>query len=92
MARHGTARDIDSFPGRSIDWFVLHGSDYDKLPLADGGYRSETFPGLWLDAEALLNGDLPRVHQFLHEGLASVEHQTFVADLRAKSLLREPRQ
>lgn len=76
---------------RAIDWFVLRGGDYEKLPLTDGIYRSETFPGLWLDAEALLNGDLPRVHRVLQEGLASAEHQAFAADLRAKSYLHEPR-
>src|SRR5207249_7770324 len=43
---------------RAIDWFVLRGSQYDRLPLdAAGVCRSEVFPGLWLDVAALLAGD-----------------------------------
>jgi hypothetical protein len=67
---------------KAIDWFVLRGSQYDRLATSDGIYRSEVFPGLWLDAAALLRGDLARVHQVLQQGLASQEHQDFVARLR----------
>lgn len=70
---------------RAIDWFVLRGSEYQRMqPTADGVYRSEVFPGLWLDAEALLSADLARVHAVLQLGLASPEHQEFIARLRAK--------
>jgi hypothetical protein len=54
-----------------IDWFVLRGSQYERLPLgADGVYRSEVFPGLWLDPAALIRGDLATVLQVLQRGIA----------------------
>ena len=41
------------------------------------------FPGLWLDAAALIRGDLPQVMLVLQQGLASPEHAAFVARLQA---------
>ncbi len=73
----------------AIDWFILRGSQYERLTAADGIYRSKVFPGLWLDAAALLRGDLVRVHDVLQQGLASTEHQDFVAKLRAHGLAKE---
>jgi Uma2 family endonuclease len=68
---------------RAVDWFILHGSQYDPLPLAaDGLYHSETFPGLWLDPAALTRLDLLTVLQQLQQGIASPEHAAFVARLR----------
>jgi hypothetical protein len=43
----------------------------------------EVFPGLWLQAAALWDGDLAAMLAVLHEGLASPEHATFRARLRA---------
>jgi Uma2 family endonuclease len=64
---------------QAIDWFVLKEGTYEPLtPGADGVYRSVRFPGLWLDANALLNGDLPRVHATLAAGLADPAHREFV--------------
>ena len=40
---------------------------------------------LWLDAAALIRGDLPRVHEVLHQGLASPDHAAFVARLNSKA-------
>jgi hypothetical protein len=51
---------------------------------ADGVHRSAAFPGLWLDAAALLRGDLARVLAVLNDGLKSPEHQQFVAQLAAR--------
>jgi hypothetical protein len=48
---------------------------------ADGCYRSEVFPGLWLDAVALFCGDLNGVIAALDRGLATPEHAAFVARL-----------
>jgi len=45
----------------------------------DGITRSRVFPGLWLDARALLRGDLARVHDALADGLASPDHGVFAA-------------
>jgi Uma2 family endonuclease len=43
---------------RQWDWFVLRSGQFDRLaPSAKGIYKSEVFPGLWLDAPALLRGD-----------------------------------
>lgn len=67
----------------AIDWFVLRGSQYDRLPPdANGRYQSEVFPGLWLDAPALLRGDLAAVLQTTLQGVASPEHAAFVARLQ----------
>ncbi len=71
---------------RAIDWFVLREGQYERLtPDEAGVYRSEVFPGLWLDPAALLAGDLVRVHQVLQQGLASPEHVQFVAGLRQRA-------
>jgi hypothetical protein len=45
--------------------------------------RSEVFPGLWLDATALVNDDMSRVLAVLQQGLATPEHTAFVARLAA---------
>jgi Uma2 family endonuclease len=67
---------------KKIEWFVLRGGRYEPLALAaDGLHRSETFPGLWLDAAALLKGDLARVVQVVQQGLASEEHAAFAQRL-----------
>ena len=71
---------------RAIDWFVLRQTQYDRLASdAAGVLRSEVFPGLWLDAAALVGGDLLKVHQVLQQGLASPEHVQFVALLRQRA-------
>jgi Uma2 family endonuclease len=69
----------------AIDWFVLRGEQYERLPLTDGVYRSETFPGLWLDPAAMLGGDVAGVHRVLQQGLSSVEHADFVRRLQARA-------
>jgi Uma2 family endonuclease len=67
---------------RAIDWFVLRGGRYESASLTAGGlYRSETFPGLWLEPAALMRGDLARVIQVVQEGLATSDHAAFVARL-----------
>ena len=67
---------------REIDWFVLRDGRYDRLrPDAEGVYRSEIFPGLWLDSAALLRGDLASVLAMVQRGIASPEHAAFVERL-----------
>jgi Uma2 family endonuclease len=67
---------------QALDWLVLREGRYEELaPPADGTLRSEAFPGLWLDREALLRGDLARVLAMLERGLASPEHAAFVGRL-----------
>lgn len=68
---------------QAVDWFVLRRGRYDRMPPGpDGIYRSEVFPGLWLDSAALVGSDLARVLQILQQGLASPEHAAFVARLQ----------
>ncbi|MBI3330470.1 MAG: Uma2 family endonuclease [Nitrospinae bacterium] len=66
----------------AIDWFVLRAGQYERLPVDPNGLlRSEVFPGLWLDPEALVRGDLATVLAIVQQGLASPEHATFVTRL-----------
>ncbi len=66
----------------AVDWFVLRGGRNERLvPGPDGILRSEVFPGLWLDAAALVRGDMARVLAVGQQGLASPEHAAFVAKL-----------
>jgi Uma2 family endonuclease len=68
---------------QAIDWFVLREGQYEPLPLSpEGLYRSEVFPGLWLDAAALIRGDLVTVSQVAQLGTASPEHAAFVEKLQ----------
>lgn len=67
---------------KEIRWHVLVDGKYQLLPPgSDGIWRSQVFPGLWLDGQALLLGNLAQVLAKLQEGLASAEHTTFVKDL-----------
>jgi hypothetical protein len=67
---------------RAVDWFVLRQTQYEHLaPGLDGIYRSETFPGLWLDAAPLTRLDVRAVLQCAQRGMASPEHAVFVARL-----------
>lgn len=68
-----------------IDWFVLREGRYERvLSEAGGVYKSEVFPGLWLDSTAMTHGDLATVLKVLGEGLATPEHQKFVARMKQK--------
>jgi hypothetical protein len=66
---------------QTIDWFVLREGRYEPLAAIDGLYRSEVLPGLWLDAAALLRGNLSAVFQAVQRGLDSPEHAAFVRRL-----------
>lgn len=71
---------------KEIDWFILRDGRYDRLrPDAAGVYRSEIFPGLWLDTAALLRGDVAGMLAMLQRGVASPEHAAFVEQLNAAS-------
>jgi hypothetical protein len=65
-----------------VCWFVLRrGRFVDHSPGPDGIYRSEVFPGLWLDPDALVAGDLWRLQTVVDLGCATPEHAAFVAKL-----------
>jgi Uma2 family endonuclease len=72
---------------REVDWYVLRGSEYEKLGAGeDGVLRSTIFPGLWLDPGALLREDYDTLLAVLQRGLETPEHAAFKADLqRAKA-------
>ena len=65
-----------------IDWFVLRNGAYVSVdPDPDNLFRSVTFPGLWLDWQALLTGNLAGVFAALQKGCATPEHEAFVRRL-----------
>jgi Uma2 family endonuclease len=71
---------------QEIFWFRLRDGDFEPLkPDAGGVFKSEVFPGLWLDAKAMMAGVLPKVLDVLQQGLASLEHAKFVQQLQAKA-------
>ena len=75
----------------AIDWFVLRGGGYERLPPGpDGVCRSEVFPGLWLDPAALVRGDLGSVLRVLQQGTATPEHAAFVERLQQAAAKSEP--
>jgi Uma2 family endonuclease len=75
---------------RTVRWHRLVDGRFEVLPTpAEGIYRSAIFPGLWLDAAALLAGDLARVLAVLHQGIVSPEHGQFVDQLAARRRERE---
>ncbi|NCR41284.1 MAG: Uma2 family endonuclease [Microcystis aeruginosa W13-11] len=59
-----------------FDWFRLTNEEYIKLePNSAGIICSQIFPGLWLDRNALLAGDLGKVLEVLQLGIATLKHQ-----------------
>jgi hypothetical protein len=65
-----------------VHWHVRRGKELVRVrPGRDGLYRSKVFPGSWLDPVALLNQEIASVFAALDRGLATPEHQAFVARL-----------
>jgi Uma2 family endonuclease len=65
-----------------IDWFSLRNGDYvSLLPDENGVIRSQVFPGLWLQVNAMLENDMPQVLSVLQAGLNADEHQLFIRQL-----------
>jgi hypothetical protein len=68
-----------------VFWFVKRGGKFEeKHPDADGIIRSEVFPGLWLDPEALVGLNGRRLLAVLQQGLATSAHAAFVSQLAAR--------
>ena len=75
---------VRSIEPDEVCWFVLrHGRFTEHSPGPDGIYRSVVFPGLWLDAAALLSDDIWRLRAVVDLGCATPEHSEFVARLAA---------
>ncbi|MBX9677337.1 MAG: Uma2 family endonuclease [Gemmataceae bacterium] len=72
-----------------IDWFILKDGKYVRQESNDGKHRSIKFPGLWMDAKALIRNDSKANIAYLREGLASPEHGAFVERLAANSKPKE---
>jgi hypothetical protein len=71
--------------GEEFYWFEWRDGEYvRRTPDEDGLLRSQIFPGLWLDVEALLDGKLARVLEVAQRGGATPEHAEFVARLEAQ--------
>jgi Uma2 family endonuclease len=69
---------------RAVDWFVQREGRFErKEPDADGVFRSEVFPGLWLDGRAVVEQDMPRVLAVLQQGLAGDAHREFMRRAQA---------
>jgi hypothetical protein len=74
-----------------VHWFIRRGSHFESiLPGPDGVFRSEVFPGLWLDPHALFAEDLDRLIAVLDQGLATPEHAAFAAEMARASEKRSP--
>jgi Uma2 family endonuclease len=69
-----------------IHWFVRRGDQFQTNPPGtDGIYRSEIFPGLWLNPDALFALNPRALVATLLQGRASPECAEFVAKLSARA-------
>ncbi len=69
-----------------IDWWILEEDEYRRLPAGeDGVLRSGVFPGLWLDAAALLARDGAHLLSTLQQGLQTPEHKRFIGELAKRA-------
>ena len=70
---------------RVVRWFVLQDGTYRDVEAdASGMFKSRVFPGLWLDAPALLRRDGRQVMALLQHGIETPEHTAFVQQLQAR--------
>jgi len=81
MYRHNGVQEYGvwrTYQGK-FDWFRLEGDEYQRVtPDEKGIIASTTFPGLWLNVQALIAGNLAAVMEDLQVGLQSDEHRQFV--------------
>jgi Uma2 family endonuclease len=84
--KHGVAEYIAFLiRSRNVVWLVRENGNFTDLkPTGDNILRSQIFPGLWLDSNALLSGDMRRVNEVLNQGLNTPEHKKFVEYLASK--------
>src|SRR6266542_2196362 len=79
--RNGVLEYLAWITGESrLVWWELRQGEYHEIaPDADALLKSRVFPGLWLDAAALLRGDMKAVLSSLRRGPDSSEQSAFVA-------------
>ena len=70
--------------GRHVSFVRRPAGLVEAEPAPDHVWRSNAFPGLWLDPAALLGGDLNRLAAVLEQGIATPAHAAFAADLRGR--------
>jgi Uma2 family endonuclease len=71
---------------QQVFWFVRQRGKFRDVPLPnDGIFRSQVFPGLWLDAEAMLLNNRQRLLAALKQGLATAEHAACVIKLAKRA-------
>jgi Uma2 family endonuclease len=75
---------------RELHWFHFPSGRPIK-PNRQGISRSRVFPGLWIDAQALLALNSARLVEVIQQGLASKEHVRFVKRLQAAHRRRSPK-
>jgi Uma2 family endonuclease len=63
---------------RRLVWWELREGEFQEIVPLDGVLKSAVFPGLWLDVQALLQGDKKAVLTALGKGLDSPEHRAFL--------------
>lgn len=68
---------------KQLRWFDLQ-TGRELKPDTDGIYRMRTFPGLWINSEALFARNYQNLMKTLDEGLATPEHQAFVQKLASQ--------
>jgi len=71
---------------QTINWFSLQADDYLLLqPDQTGVMKSLVFPGLNLQVEALLAGELAKVLAIVQAGIATTDHRAFVDQLAGRA-------
>ena len=82
-ASHGVREYVVvSLADRRCFWFDLSASRELQVP-SDGIIRIQSFPGLWIDSEALFSADGKRLMNTLQQGIGSPQHAEFVSRLAA---------
>lgn len=69
-----------------VFWFVRERGKYREVSLPDDGvFRSRVFPGLWLEADAMIRSRRREVLNALRRGLETPEHAAFVEKLKVQA-------
>jgi Uma2 family endonuclease len=66
----------------AVDWFVLRNGAFVPHPPEGTVFKSTVFPGLWVDAEALIRQDYERLRAALDSGMQTSEYHAFAAQMR----------
>lgn len=76
---------VECEPDR-LHWFVLRTGRFEPVkPGEDGVFRSEVFPGLWLNPKAFFEENLEAIAAGVELGVATPEHAAFVPRLAEQS-------